>query len=205
MPDLAALARGLLPPGCAVAAADPRVLHPLMPGEETAGMVPKRRAEFSAGRHAARQALAQLGLPAVAIPQGQDRAPVWPAGVAGTITHCDGACLAAVSVGMRGLGLDLEPDRPLDPQIHNLVLLPEDEVADPANPALVAFCAKEAAYKAQYALSRMLFGFDRLILRAGPEGFTATFREETGPFAAGRVLQGRLARSGGFLLAAAWL
>ncbi|MBN1173619.1 MAG: 4'-phosphopantetheinyl transferase, partial [Micromonosporaceae bacterium] len=52
--------------------------------------VPRRRAEFTTGRHCARLALASLGVEPAAILAGPDRAPRWPAGIVGTITHCDG-------------------------------------------------------------------------------------------------------------------
>ena len=45
---------------------------------------------------AARAALTALGHQACAIPVGERRAPDWPRGVVGTITHDKGAALAAV-------------------------------------------------------------------------------------------------------------
>lgn len=213
MPDpdaLAGAARRLLPPGTAVGAADPRRLWPLWPGEDATGMVPARRAEFSAGRHAARAALAALGQPACALPQGADRAPLWPAGLAGTITHSATACLAAVATGRPGLGLDLEPDEPLDPALWDIVLTTDERARvaaapDPGLTAKLIFSAKEAAYKAQYPLGRRLFGFEVLkVACAGPQ-FTATFRQPVPPFAAGHVLQGRWTRCQGHILTACWL
>ncbi len=209
MPDLAALvalARGLLPEGVAVAGADPGEMHPLMPGETLPGAVPARLREFSAGRKAARAALAALGAgPLVAIPQGDDRAPVWPEGVTGSITHTRRACLAAVARGSAGLGLDLEEDTGLDPGLWDSVLLPEEAAwcraeADPGRAAMLVFSAKEAAYKAQYQRSRQLFGFDTLQVAVTPEGLTATFTRDVPPFAAGHVLRGRQARAAGHVL-----
>lgn len=68
--------------------------------------VAKRRAEFLAGRFCAAMALRQLGLPE-AVPR-QGRAPVWPAGVAGSITHSKDRAVAAVSRHHRLVGLDCE-------------------------------------------------------------------------------------------------
>ncbi len=154
MPDLdhlAAVARGLLPEGAAVAAADPGQLYPLLPGEALPGAIPSRGREFSAGRHAARTALALLGLPSCPIPQGDDRAPVWPSGISGSITHTHLACLAAV---IRGpvLGLDLEEDLPLDTFLWDSILGPEEQAwasgaPDPGFAAKLIFSAKEAARK----------------------------------------------------------
>ncbi len=202
---LVALARGLLPAGVAVAGADPGVMHPLLPGEALPGAVPARLREFSAGRQAARAALAALGLPVAAIPPGDDRAPVWPEGVTGSISHTRRACLAAVARGGPGLGIDLEEDEGLDPGLWDSVLLPEEAgwcraQDDPGRAALLVFSAKEAAYKAQYALSCSLIGFDALQVAVTPGGLSATFRRDVPPFATGHVLQGRHGRAAGHVL-----
>jgi 4'-phosphopantetheinyl transferase EntD len=207
MPDLdrlAAVARGLLPEGAAVAAADPGRLYPLLPGEELFGAVSSRRCEFSAGRHAARTALALLGLPSGPIPQGDDRAPVWPADISGSITHTRLACLAAVIRGP-ALGLDLEEDLPLDIALWDSILGPEEQAwaraaPDPGHAAKLIFSAKEAAYKAQYPVSRQLFGFDTLAIAVACDSFTATFRHSVTPFAVGQVLHGRHSRAEGHIL-----
>lgn len=207
MPDLdrlAAVARGLLPEGAAVAAADPGRLYQLVPGEELSGAVPSRRREFSAGRHAARTALNLLGLPSGPIPLGHDRAPVWPAGVSGSITHTRLACLAAVIRGP-ALGLDLEEDLPLDTALWDSILGREEQAwvsatPDPGLAATLIFSAKEAAYKAQYSVSRQLFGFDTLDIAVTDDSFTATFRHPVTHFAIGHVLQGRHSRAEGHIL-----
>ncbi len=68
--------------------------------------VAKRRAEFLAGRVCAAAALRQMGQPE-AVPR-QGRAPVWPLGVAGSITHSKDRAVAAVSGHYRFVGLDCE-------------------------------------------------------------------------------------------------
>jgi 4'-phosphopantetheinyl transferase EntD len=77
----------------------------LLPGEEAvvARAVDKRRREYTTTRHLARAALSRLGLPPVAIATGGNREPLWPAGIVGSITHCDGYRAVAVArVGSRG-------------------------------------------------------------------------------------------------------
>ncbi len=94
MPDAAAFAaalRAILPPGVSMGQADPKRLHPLAAGEALPGAVPARLAQFSTGRTAARLALQH---------PGQDRAPVWPAGSVGSISHCVRLCLAVVAKKM---------------------------------------------------------------------------------------------------------
>jgi len=86
---------------------------------------PARRYEFALGRRCAREALALLGGPRVAIPVGRFRDPVWPFGYVGSITHCRGFCAAAAartppgnsSCGIRGIGLDSEPAMPLPEEL----------------------------------------------------------------------------------------
>lgn len=205
MDDLAALARAardLLPQGHGLGVADPRAAHPAFPGETVAG-VAKRQSEFRAGRHAARAALAELGLPGRPIPAGADRAPIWPLGLIGSISHSDRLCLAAVGRG-RGIGVDLEPAEPLEPQIHRMILSPEDRgpggaVISDLETRLI-FSAKEAAYKAQYPLSRQLFDFHTLAVTVQGGQFEARFRRDVAPFPLHTVLQGRWAQVAGHFL-----
>lgn len=85
--------------------------RPLWPTELTyvVQAVPERRVEFSTGRHCARQALRQLGLPYQAIPVGTWREPLWPQGVIGSITHEREICiaLALFKRPYQGVGIDL--------------------------------------------------------------------------------------------------
>lgn len=212
MPDpdrLVAAARAILPPRVALAAADPRApAPPLLPGETAGRAVDKRLREFAAGRQAARSAMAALGLPAVPLPMGADRAPHWPAGVLGSITHTDTACLAAVALSdaVQGVGIDLEPDGRLDPDLWDTILLPAEVMALPRDgagqAALLVFAAKEAAYKAQYALTRSLIDFHALQVTLGPSTFTAQWQITRGPFRQGAMMEGRHCRTEGHILTA---
>lgn len=206
MPLEAALA-GLFPRGTAVAAEPIRMSGAsLLPGETAAvaGAVPARRAEFAAGRAAARRALAGLGLPPVAVPSGPDRAPCWPEGVGGSIAHAGGIAVAAARLGPP-LGLDLEENAPLEPDLWPAICSSDELAALPAGETGVwvrhVFAAKEAVYKMQYPLTGRLFGFELLEVALHAGGFAARLRERVGPFAEGRVFVGRLALAGSFVLA----
>jgi 4'-phosphopantetheinyl transferase EntD len=193
MPDLLLALRQVLPAGVAIAA--PEGGHP-WPGEQIGAAVPGRLAEFAAGRSAARAAMRALGHAPMAIPAGPDRAPVWPTGMTGSITHCAGACLAVVAQTQHwaGLGLDAEPVSELDPALWPTLLAAEESVAD-GQAALALFVAKEAAYKAQYALSQQLFDFQTLHLIWQGDRFGARFTRDVAPFASGAVLSGQLVRT----------
>lgn len=183
-----------------VGIADPR--HPsgfLYPEEAAhiANAVPKRRAEFQAGRTAARAALTAIGGPASALPADMDRAPIWPKGYAGSITHCEDLCLAVATRAARSVGLDIEPATELARDLWEVVLLPieqqEAEAAThPGQFAKLIFSAKEAVYKAQFPLSRTLFDFHGLQISCDPSGqFLARFRLTAGEFRPDHRLSGR--------------
>ncbi len=201
----------LFPPGIGVGACVVGQGGPLL-GMESAAMaraVPARRAEFAAGRDAARQAMARLGLPARPIPMTEDRSPIWPAGVTGSITHHGALALAvAARAGVLGLGLDAEPDEDLPGDLLPLIF------PDPAERRLLAaspqplrrardgFAAKEAAYKCQFARSRQLLEFTELRLDAlAADAATLRLTRAAAPYAAGAVLRVRLARAEGLVIA----
>lgn len=163
----------LFGPDVAVAVLPVTGAHPpLLPSEEVAmrRAVPSRRAEFTAGRAAARLAMQRLGLSPQAIPSAPDRSPVWPAGVTGSISHAAGICAAVLSRDPAAtLGLDIEEATPLDEDLWPLVLTPSELLAlndhPPAERGRIAkriFSIKEAAYKAQFPLTGAVISFQAL-------------------------------------------
>ena len=109
-----------------------------------------RTMAFSSGRRAARCALGELGVrdqPVLA----QGRAPLWPAGAVGSITHS--AALAAAVVGhtahWAGVGADLTTQRRVTARVAKRLLLPAELTALPSDDWRTAiFSAKESVYKA---------------------------------------------------------
>ena len=205
VPALEAALAGLFPPGVAVAAVVIAENADIAYPDEAAAVaraVPSRQAEFAAGRAAARQALRLLGQPAAAIPAGPNRLPLWPAGISGSISHSAGIAVAALRRGAP-LGLDVEPDEGLDPDLWPVICSPEELAAlpilDRGHYVRRVFSAKEAAYKAQYSLTRTLIGFDAMTVRLSETGFSARFCRPVGGFAAGQDIHGRLLRSQGLI------
>jgi len=168
----------------------------------TLPMVPARLAEFAAGRRAARRAMAAAGLSPAPVPMGPDRAPDWPDGVTGSISH-SGALAVAVCGGRdwHGLGIDLELDGPQDPDLAATVLT----CAEAGLCARLVFCLKEAAYKAQYPVSKQIFGFDQLQVTLQSDRFVARFAAAVHPFPQGFEIHGRFCRADGLILAVAGL
>jgi 4'-phosphopantetheinyl transferase EntD len=174
----------------------------------------KRRREFAAGRTLAREAFAALGLPSVAVPAGSDRAPIWPNGVVGSISHSSTWCVAAIALqsdGFISIGVDLEESIPLD-EIYATDIctrLEKDwldrQPIDQKGLLLRAlFSAKECAYKCQYPLTKTLLGYDaiRIELDVHAKSFRAIFEIDVDPFAAGDRLDGRIAFEGGHIASA---
>jgi 4'-phosphopantetheinyl transferase EntD len=134
----------------------------------------QRRGAFATGRACARRALGELGLAPTAIRQGERGAPQWPAGVVGSITHCEGYRAAAVahSREVLSLGIDAEPHDALPKRVLGRIALPQEqawlhELAE-ADPTVcwgrLLFSAKEAVYKTWYPLTEKWLNFkDALI------------------------------------------
>lgn len=209
--DAAAAAQRLFPPGAEVAACLVGMAPRAFDSEQVAvaHAVPARRAEFAAGRAAVRRALDALGLPPLAVPMAESRAPVWPSGLVGSITHADGLALAAVAPSRQcgALGLDAEPDEPLPMDLLASVTRPEERrwvaaQSDPGRAARMIFVAKEAAYKCQFPLSQSVIGFDAMRIAFGAGGrVEATFTVPVLPFLQGQRLTGHMTVAAGLVLA----
>jgi 4'-phosphopantetheinyl transferase EntD len=214
-PDLVqGLTELVLPKGLAIVARDPRRIPVTVDPQEGIAVkdaVPRRVAEFHAGRAAARAAMVALGMPPRPIPMGPDRAPIWPNGLAGSISHSADACVAAV--GLRddwaGVGVDLEEATALDPLLVGEICTKSEQrwlgKQPPSERGLMAkliFSAKEAAYKAQYPISRVVFGFDVLEITIDRDAtrFEAVFQSSQGSIPAGAVLVGSYAHAAGLLV-----
>lgn len=207
MTQIRAALEGLLGAAVCVSHAEVTDDAGLTPEEERAitRAIPKRRAEFAAGRRAAREALSRLGHAPCPIAAGADRGPVWPAGVAGSITHDAGLALAAVARAehVRGLGIDLAPAEEFPEGLRRAVLFSEAERALDGLAARAAFSAKEALYKALAPEAGFVFGFEAaevgIDLDAGR--FEARLTRGIGAFAEGARFGGGLALCEGRLVA----
>lgn len=190
----------------------------LFPEEEAviAAAVAKRRLEFTTVRACARAALARLGERPAPILPGSHGAPVWPDGIAGSLTHCDGyraAALARTS-DVTTIGLDAEPAGPLPDGVLDLVASPAERAHLAALAARapgthwdrLLFSAKESVYKAWYPLARRWLGFEDAELTIDHNGGTFSARILVpGPVVDGVPLtsfDGRWAADGSLILTA---
>ena len=156
-------------------------LHGDLYPEEVASLghaiVEKRRKEFSAGRACAHRAMTLLNREAVPIPIGAHREPVWPAGLIGSITHCNGFCGAALALTSKitSVGIDAEPNSPLPTGVASLVLRKEErEQVNRHQSTTIAmdkifFSAKESIYKAWYYLEQDWLDFNDVTITIDPD------------------------------------
>jgi 4'-phosphopantetheinyl transferase EntD len=211
----------LLPAGVVVAdATGPLPGEALLPAEEAlvANAIGKRRAEFTTVRTCARIALAELGVSPVPVLSGPRREPLWPAGIVGSITHCDGYRAAAVArvADVASIGIDAEPHAALPDGILARVAAPAEQAHLRSLPPGVhwdrlLFSAKESVYKTWFPLAGRWLGFEdaAVTFRPGPDptrgGFVARLLVADLPSVAGApltTLTGRYAVGGGLLATA---
>ncbi|MGB3771832.1 MAG: 4'-phosphopantetheinyl transferase [Rhodococcus sp. (in: high G+C Gram-positive bacteria)] len=188
--------------------------------------VDKRKREFTSARHCARLAMGRLGLEPSPIMRGDMGSPVWPSGVVGSLTHCDGYRAAAVgyALAVRSVGIDAEPHETLPDGVLGAVSLAAERdvlasrTDDEVHWDKLLFCAKEATYKAWYPLTGRWLGFEDAHItferdavghdQDAGTGVTGTFRSRLlvpGDTTSGATLtafDGRWAVSNGLVLTA---
>ena len=128
----------------------------------------KRLSDFSTGRYCAIKALEQLGIQDATIPIGADRAPIWPDGVVGSISHCDtlvGAIVAKKSKHI-SLGLDIEEIGRVTPDLFDLVFTEKEKNYLSSftgrkleEQSTLIFSVKEAFYKFQHPITKIFLDF----------------------------------------------
>lgn len=129
-----------------------------------------RIGHFAAGRACAHAAMNELGGPPGALLPGENRRPVWPEGIDGSITHTDGLCIAVVArtTELHGMsiGLDTEHRGRVKPELFRrlftldeIVRLDQLSTDDQALQAAIGFSAKEALYKAQFPITESWVSF----------------------------------------------
>ncbi len=217
----AALAR-ILPGGVVVAAGRigevPLDLHEAE-RRVAAGWAAARQHEFFTGRSLARAALRRLGAPDEPLLAAANRAPLWPRGATGAISHAGSLCVVAVAdrACVRGVGVDVEPAEPLERALWAEICtvgertwLEARAADDQGLWARWFFSAKEAVYKLQSPVTGVFLEFHDVELRAhderlGDGHFTASVPEAVRERLGADALTGAWAMEAGFLLTAAAL
>ncbi|EPH7218575.1 4'-phosphopantetheinyl transferase family protein [Serratia marcescens] len=178
--------------------------------DHLARAVPKRRAEYLAGRVLARQLLAPLGFADFTLARGEDRAPQWPPGIAGALSHNSHTALCAVhrESGLGGVGLDVETLLSVAraEELWSAIVSPVERETLlgetlPFNELLtLTFSAKESLFKALYPQVRRYFDFlDARMVAVDAQRQTfelALLTKLTPHCCAGRRFAGRFWREG---------
>jgi enterobactin synthetase component D len=118
----------------------------------------KRKNEFYSGRWCAIQCLIQKNKSNFAIQMGEDRSPIWPEGIIGSISHSNrlAAALLDESAYCLAIGLDIQPTsaQTLAQDLKNIILHPLEitrfEFQYNARLFDLIFSAKESLFKALY-------------------------------------------------------
>lgn len=175
--------------------------------------VERRRREFTAGRLLAREVLDRLGVANYPLLSGASRQPLWPRGIAGSITHTEGYCavVAARCGDLASLGIDAEPAAALDGELWDAVLVEREQQwlmrqpeASRGTLATLIFSAKECGFKAQFPVTGAFVDFREAAVTldldgdANGGGFRIELLADAGAqLPRGSSLRGRLLRRGG--------
>jgi len=128
-----------------------------------------RQIAWIGGRLCAERALDRAGAPGQAVPRGDHGEPVWPAGVAGSITHTDITAHALVTRRADGAGLGIDSEHLVDADaqraIAHVCCSPRErarwlEGIDSRLRTTLLFAAKEAIYKAAWPAVHRFIDFD---------------------------------------------
>ena len=127
-----------------------------------------------AARIVARELIARLGGDSDApLPRGLNRAPVWPEGFVGSLAHDEACAVAAVArrAEIRALGVDVEPREPLPADVLDFALsaAEREAIGGDAGRARLAFCAKEAVYKAMSAAEGLELDYGDIAISFAPD------------------------------------
>src|SRR6195256_3653939 len=131
--------------------------------------VESRQREFLAGRLCAELALRCLGAASTHVAMAGDRAPVWPDGVVGSITHSGDFAAAAVAWAADIAGLGIDSEQIIDPaaarDIAEICMVDEATLFKAAHGrsfcefCTLVFSAKEAVFKCLFPLTRKFLEF----------------------------------------------
>lgn len=136
--------------------------HGIACPESLSRAVPKRQAEFLAGRVIAHRALRLLGIEAAEIGRGACGEPLWPEGIRGSITHSKGFAAVWLTTENWYPGIDAEhmPQASAIEAIRSGVLTDSERTRPLSDRDHVAvFSAKEALFKALFPVVGKRFGF----------------------------------------------
>jgi 4'-phosphopantetheinyl transferase EntD len=146
---------------------DDQLLSPAESASIGHAVVARRRAS-GAARMLARSLLGSISRPPPDISWSSSGAPIWPAGVVGSLAHDEvvAAAIVGSAAAFSGLGVDVEPAEPLDDELIPIVATPHEHRAFGDDPlqGKILFCVKEAVFKAVNPFDRRFLAFDDIVV-----------------------------------------
>jgi len=131
----------------------------------------KRRREFITGRTNARQLLKKYNLHRYPLLPNADRAPIWPEGIIGSISHCKDLCGVIVSEAKhyRSIGFDIENIRTFNFAVRKYICTEDEDEwllslpeASRSQALLLIFSIKESLYKCIYQADGIKLNFKKI-------------------------------------------
>jgi 4'-phosphopantetheinyl transferase EntD len=123
----------------------------------------KVRRQSGAVRIVARQLLSTFGVHDVALPRTESGAPLWPPGFVGSLAHDASVAVAAAASAEHyiALGIDIEPNEELPPELVNVVttLAEHEQYSADILQSRLLFAIKEAVFKATNPLDGVFLEF----------------------------------------------
>jgi enterobactin synthetase component D len=176
--------------------------------------VAKRQGEYLAGRLCARAALRQLCGQTLVPGRDEEGVPIWPEGVAGSITHGAGQAAAIVASAQQWLALGLDLEKSLSAEraakLAGEILTPAElqraarlSAEQFARLVTLTFSLKESLFKALYPLVLTRFYFhdaELLMWRADGQAELRLLIDLSAEWQAGARLNGRFTEFDGYLL-----
>ncbi|MGJ7551395.1 4'-phosphopantetheinyl transferase family protein [Pseudomonas alloputida] len=183
----------------------------IVPSASLQRSVAKRQAEYLAGRVCARAALLRLDGRDYVPGTHQDRSPIWPAGIHGSITHGKGwaAAVVAADGACRSLGLDQEAllDDERAERLMGEILTPAERErlvrSQLGLTVTLTFSLKESLFKALYPLTRQRFYFEHAeVLEWSGDGLARLrlLTDLSPEWRQGTEVEGQFSRQDGHLL-----
>ena len=134
-----------------------------------ANSISKRKKEFATSRIFAKQAFRKMGIyDSVSLLCDENRCPIWPKNVIGSISHTGSYCAVAIASinEYRGVGIDIEEIDRLSLDMKHIIChgIEHEYITskcDKQNVEMLAtiFSIKESFYKMQYLVTKSWVGF----------------------------------------------
>lgn len=155
-------------------------------------MVPKRRSEYLAGRVCAVNAMSEVSHSQHHQVESdkQSRAPRWPEGLVGSISHSSNHAIACVAKKQHYISIGIDVETIFDSKAAKALA---DQILTNKERSLnhnmkfndlttLAFSAKEAAYKAIYNDAKFVFGFNAMaLISSTPTTFKLEVQQNLSP------------------------